>query len=67
MFQPADHHRWEDASEEEIRKLIEKKTPKNTKINKKSQWNQFMEFCTSRGIKLTLRTTVLEIARKEKE
>ena len=50
MFQPADHHTRGDASEEEIRKLIEKKTPKNTKINKEShcQWDQFMEFCTSR-------------------
>jgi hypothetical protein len=28
MFQSVDHHRWEGASDEEIRKLIEKRTLK---------------------------------------
>jgi hypothetical protein len=28
-FQPEDHRRWGDTSEEEIRKLIEKKNPIN--------------------------------------
>jgi hypothetical protein len=32
MFQSVDHHRWGGASDEEIRKLIEKKTLKKCYI-----------------------------------
>jgi hypothetical protein len=33
-YSPVDHHRWRYASEEEIRKLIEEKTPKNVVLSR---------------------------------
>lgn len=62
MHQEPGCSRWGDATEVNIRQLINLRTPKNTQINKKSQWNQFTQFCVSKGIKLTQNTTIPEIA-----
>lgn len=54
--------RWGNATNAEINQLIDKRTPMNTKINKESQWNQFMAFCASEDFELNQNTTTAEIA-----
>lgn len=54
--------RWGNSNNAEINQFIEKQTPMNTKINKESQWNQFMAFCASAGFDLSQNTTTAEIA-----
>ncbi|KAG5881958.1 hypothetical protein JTB14_020522 [Gonioctena quinquepunctata] len=56
-------NRFGTFKEAEINTQIEKTTLANTKKNKKFVWNQFMDFCATRGYKLERETPVCEIAK----
>lgn len=55
-------NRWGDVGEDTINEQIDNLVPKNTTINKQSQWRQFMDFCKSKNFEINENTTVPEIA-----
>ena len=54
--------RFGNENEFNIKNLINKSVPLNTKRTKKSVWNQFEEFCKIRGYFLREDTTIDQLA-----
>lgn len=55
-------NRWGQISDFSIDEAVNKSVPRNTVINKQSQWRQFMDFCESKNYIINKNTTICELA-----